>query len=121
MTFMREFQRRVRHREFVSSLSQEDDLAGGVSNLLLKSDNNLRGTKEIGAATADGKELVCLLVCLHLQFFLKRMKPVDLEGENHTTTLKKSTKKCKLNSLNTITYAIRILEHRRLDKFLKTR
>ena len=60
VTFMHEFQRSVRHCEFVSLLSQEDDLAGGVANLLLKSDKDVQGTiasltKEIGAATADGK------------------------------------------------------------------
>lgn len=57
---MHEFQRSVRHREFVRSLAETNNLTGGVADLLLKSEKDDRGTiaamaREIDEAAADGK------------------------------------------------------------------
>ena len=92
--FMRKFQRSIRPREFISSLSRGDDLPGGAANLLANPDNDSWGmiaslSKEIDKATADGKYFVCASACLYLYCILKLMKLVDSEGGDRTTTTKK--------------------------------
>lgn len=101
VTFMREFQRSVRHRDFVSSISQMGDLTGRVAGMLLASEKDIRGTiasmaQEIDEAAADGESFILyiLLRIDNLLLIYKHTKHVVSEAE--LTSLKGWIKRCRL-------------------------